>query len=55
MRTSKPELDPITMDEFKVAVKDILLRKVDKKPKWENEMPGKEELNRKWKLVRKKD
>lgn len=43
--------DKITLEDYKEAVKSVLLAK--RKSKSENRMPTKEELEKKWKLVRK--
>lgn len=44
----------ITKDDFKDAVKDVLLSKTKNRPKSENRMPTKKELNEKFKLVKEK-
>ena len=47
---SKIECEPITMDEFKSGMKELLSRKVETRS--ENRTPTKEELNEKFRLER---
>ena len=57
-RKRRPKLDEsikrdeITMGEFTAAVKATLLQPVPERLKSENRKPTKEELERRWKLVR---
>ena len=50
---NKSDHDPITMEEFENAVKQILQAKP--KMKYENKMPTKAELEQRWKLTRSGD
>ena len=51
--TDKYKHKKITKDEFKDAVKQILLSSPEKKELLEMRMPTREELEKKWKLEKK--
>ena len=53
MKRSTPKIARIAEDEFKGTVKGVLLKQLESKAKYENVRPSKEELNQKYKLVRK--
>ena len=53
MKPTKPKLERIPGNEFRHAIKNVLLKQTPQRKEYENASPSKEQVRQKYKLVRK--